>query len=162
MCPVNGNCRNTPVEVFETKYPFLTLEYAMRKDSGGAGKFRGGLGSSRRLRVAAPEITVSALLDRTRTNAWGLFGGSPGASARLVVKKKGEREFTTFDRAFGTTSPTKFTRIVLKEGDEVILESPGGGGYQPAGKRTAEDIEDDVRQGYVTGEKAQKDYGYKT
>ena len=38
MCPVNGNCRNTPVEVFESKYPFLTLEYAMRKDSGGVGE----------------------------------------------------------------------------------------------------------------------------
>ena len=45
MCPVNGNCRNTPAEVLETKYPFLTLEYSLRTDSGGDGKFRGGLGS---------------------------------------------------------------------------------------------------------------------
>ena len=104
MCPVNGNCRNTPVEVFETKYPFLTLEYAMRKDSGGVGKRRGGLGSSRRLRVMAPEITVSALLDRTRTQAWGLFGGTGGASAKLLVKKKGRSAFTTFSEAFGTVS----------------------------------------------------------
>ena len=88
MCPVNGNCRNTPIEVFETKYPFLTLEYSMRRDSGGSGMHRGGLGSARKLRVMAPEITVSALLDRTRTHAWGLFGGSDGASARLIVKKK--------------------------------------------------------------------------
>ena len=124
MCPVNGNCRNTPVEVFETKYPFLTLEYSMRKDSGGVGKRRGGLGSSRRLRVMAPEITVSALLDRTRTHAWGLFGGAGGASAKLLVKKKGQSGFTTFSEAFGTISATKFTRIVLKEGDEVIIQSP--------------------------------------
>ena len=132
MCPVNGNCRNTPVEVFETKYPFLTLEYAMRKDSGGVGKYRGGLGSARKLRVMAPEITVSALLDRTRTQAWGLFGGAGGASAKLLVKKKSESAFTTFDKAFGTVSATKFTRVVLKEGDEVIIQSPGGGGYEPA------------------------------
>ena len=161
MCPVNGNCRNTPVEVFETKYPFLTLEYSMRKDSGGAGKFRGGLGSKRRLRVMAPEITVSALLDRTRTHAWGLFGGSEGASARLLVKKKGVDDFTTFDKAFGTTSPTKFTRIILREGDEVIIESPGGGGSLPAKDRTAEEIADDIRQGYISEEAARKDYGYK-
>ena len=161
MCPVNGNCRNTPVEVFETKYPFLTLEYSMREDSGGEGKYRGGLGSSRRLRVIAPEITVSALLDRTKTHAWGLFGGSQGASARLLVKKKGEREFTTFDIAFGTKSATKFTRVVLKEGDEVIIESPGGGGYLPPLERTQEDIQDDVRQGYISNESARKHYAYK-
>jgi N-methylhydantoinase B len=161
MCPVNGNCRNTPVEVFETKYPFLTLEYAMRKDSGGVGKYRGGLGSARRLRVMAPEITVSALLDRTRTQAWGLFGGAGGASAKLLVKKKSESAFTTFDKAFGTASATKFTRIVLKEGDEVIIQSPGGGGYEPAGERSAEEIENDLRQGYISLEAARKHYAYK-
>jgi N-methylhydantoinase B len=161
MCPVNGNCRNTPVEVFETKYPFLTLEYSMRKDSGGVGKRRGGLGSSRRLRVLAPEITVSALLDRTRTHAWGLFGGSGGASAKLLVKKKGQSDFTTFSKAFGTISATKFTRVVLKEGDEVIIESPGGGGYDPAGERSTEDIEDDIRQGYISLEAAREHYAYK-
>jgi N-methylhydantoinase B/oxoprolinase/acetone carboxylase alpha subunit len=101
------------------------------------------------------------LLDRTRTHAWGLFGGSQGESAKLLVKKKGERDFTTFDRAFGIRSATKFTRIVLKEGDEVIIESPGGGGYQPAEERTPEDVQDDVRQGYVSGEAARKDYAYK-
>ncbi len=161
MCPVNGNCRNTPVEVFETKYPFLTLEYAMRKDSGGVGKRRGGLGSSRRLRVMAPEITVSALLDRTRTQPWGLFGGSGGASAKLLVKKKGQAAFTTFSEAFGTVSATKFTRIVLKEGDEVIIESPGGGGYDPAAERSTEEIEDDIRQGYISLKAAREQYAYK-
>ncbi len=161
MCPVNGNCRNTPIEVFETKYPFLTMEYSMRKDSGGVGKFRGGLGSARRLRVIAPEITVSALLDRTKTHAWGLFGGEEGASSKLLVKKKGAKDFTTFDKAFGTRSATKFTRVVLKEGDEVIIESPGGGGYAPAGQRPADEIEDDIRQGYISLEAARKHYVYK-
>jgi N-methylhydantoinase B/oxoprolinase/acetone carboxylase alpha subunit len=149
MCPVNGNCRNTPVEVFETKYPFLTLEYSMRRDSGGSGMYRGGLGSARKLRVMAPEITVSALLDRTRTHAWGLFGGGDGASARLRVKKKGDSEFRTFSDAFGVACATKFTRVVLKEGDEVIIESPGGGGYGPPEKRLPSETEEDLRQGYV-------------
>jgi N-methylhydantoinase B len=161
LCPVNGNCRNTPVEVFETKFPFLTLEYSMRPDSGGAGKYRGGLGSSRRLRVMAPEIMVSALLDRTRTRPWGLFGGDGGASAKLLIKKKGTKEFTTFDRAFGTASATKFTRIVLKEGDEVIIESPGGGGYQPSALRLPEEVENDIRQGYISLEAAREHYAYK-
>ena len=150
MCPVNGNCRNTPIEVFETKYPFLTLEYSMRRDSGGRGMHRGGLGSARKLRVIAPEITVSALLDRTRTHAWGLFGGRDGASARLMVKKKHESQFRTFSEAFGVACGTKFTRVVLKEGDEVIIESPGGGGYGAPEKRLPSETEEDIRQGYVS------------
>jgi N-methylhydantoinase B/oxoprolinase/acetone carboxylase alpha subunit len=150
MCPVNGNCRNTPIEVFETKYPFLTLEYSMRRDSGGRGMHRGGLGSARKLRVMAPEITVSALLDRTRTHAWGLFGGSDGASARLMVKKKDESQFRSFSDAFGVVCATKFTRVVLKEGDEVIIESPGGGGYGPPEKRLPSETEEDLRQGYIS------------
>src|SRR5262249_7982331 len=103
---------------------------------------------------------VSALLDRTRTQAWGLEGGSGGGSARLLVKKKGEPDFTTFDKAFGTVSATKFTRIVLKEGDEVIIESPGGGGYGSLADRPLDEVENDVRQGYVSAAGAKKDYGF--
>ena len=90
LCPENGNCRNTPVEVFESKYPFLTRSYHLRPDSGGPGRFRGGLASSRHLVVTAPEITVSALMDRTKTRAWGLFGGGEGMSAHILVKRRGE------------------------------------------------------------------------
>ena len=79
----------------------------------------------------------------------------------MLVKKKSESAFTTFDKAFGTASATKFTRIVLKEGDEVIIQSPGGGGYEPAGERSAEEIENDLRQGYISLEAARKHYAYK-
>lgn len=161
MCPVNGNCRNTPVEVFETKYPFVTLEYSMVTDSAGAGRYRGGMGSYRRLLVTAPEITVSALFDRTKTAAWGLFGGSKGASAKLLVKKKGHKDFGTFDDLFHTASATKFTRVVLHEGDEVIIRSPGGGGYGPPNERAITSIEEDVRQGYISRKAAEQAYGYK-
>ena len=158
-CPVNGNCRNTPAEVLESKYPFLTLEYSMRPDSGGAGKFRGGLGGTRVLRVTGPEITVSALLDRTRTNPWGLLGGGEGASGGLFVKKKGDTQFRTFSEVYGTVSASKFTRIKLKEGDEVKIQSPGGGGYGPPAERPPEAIEEDIRQGFVSPEAARQLYG---
>ena len=160
MCPVNGNCRNTPAEVLETKYPFLTLEYSLRTDSGGDGKFRGGLGSKRVLRVVGPEITVSALLDRTRTYPWGLFEAGHGAAGGLLVKKKSDSRFRTFSEVYGTVSATKFTRIVLKEGDEVAILSPGGGGYGSPSERTAEKIEDDVRQGLISAAAARTSYGY--
>ena len=158
-CPVNGNCRNTPAEVLESKYPFLTLEYSMRPDSGGAGKFRGGLGGTRVLRVTGPEITVSALLDRTRTHPWGLLGGGEGASGGLFVKKKGDTQFRTFSEVYGTVSASKFTRIKLKEGDEVKIQSPGGGGYGPPAERPPEAIEEDIRQGFVSPEAARQLYG---
>jgi N-methylhydantoinase B/oxoprolinase/acetone carboxylase alpha subunit len=160
MCPVNGNCRNTPVEVLENKFPWMTLEYRLRLDSGGPGKFRGGLGSSRTLRVLAPEITVNALIDRTKTHAWGLFGGGKGARGGIFVKKKGDTRFRTFSEAFGTISDSKFTRVVLKQGDEVMIQSPGGGGYGPASERLPEAIEHDIRQGCVSPEAACESYGY--
>jgi len=161
LTPENGNCRNTPVEVLESKYPLLTLEYRLLPDSGGCGKYRGGLGSSRVLRVLAPEITVSALMDRTKTHAWGLFGGGEGASGGLLIKKKGDTQFRTFSEAFGTISDSKFTRIVVKEGDEIMLRSPGGGGYGSVRDRPTEAIEDDIRQGYVSLDAARRFYGYK-
>lgn len=159
MCPENGNCRNTPVEVLENKFPWMTLEYRLRPDSGGPGKFRGGLGSSRILRVLAPEITVSALMDRTKTRAWGLFGGGEGGSGGIFVKKKGDTRFRTFSETFGTVSDSKFTRVVLKEGDEVKIHSPGGGGYGPPAERAPEAVENDIRQGWVSPEAARERYG---
>ncbi|MBG99634.1 MAG: 5-oxoprolinase [Solibacterales bacterium] len=161
MCPVNGNCRNTPAEVLETKYPFLTVEYSMRTDSGGAGKYRGGLGGRRVLRVVGPEITVSALMDRTKTNPWGLFGGEQGDSGGILVKKKGETDFRTFSEVYGTVCPSKFTCIALKEGDEVMILSPGGGGYGSPAERSLEAVAEDVRQGLVSVQSAEKIYGYK-
>ena len=162
MCPENGNCRNTPVEVLEAKFPWVTLEYKILRDSGGPGKYRGGLGCSRILRVLAPEITVSALMDRTKTHAWGLFGGGEGASGGIFVKKNGDKRFRTFSEAFGTVSDSKFTRVVLKEGDEVMIHSPGGGGYGLPSERTSEAIEQDIRQGWVSSEAARNLYGYES
>ena len=159
LCPENGNCRNAPVEVFESKYPFLTRSYRLRPDSGGPGRFRGGLASSRHLVVTAPEITVSALMDRTKTRAWGLFGGGEGMSAHILVKRRGNSEFQRFSEAFGTVSDSKFTRVALREGDEVILASAGGGGYGPPGERPREHVLEDVREGFVSPPAARDEYG---
>ncbi len=158
MCPENGNCRNTPVEVLETKFPLLTLEYRLRPDSGGPGKYRGGLGSTRVLEVLAPEMTVSALMDRTKTQAWGLFGGGKGAKGGIFVKKKGETRFRTFSEAFGTISNSKFSRIVLHQGDQVMLQSPGGGGYGKVAERRGESLDADIRQGFASLDRTRQIY----
>ena len=133
----NGNCRNTPVEIFETRYPLRVLEYSLIPDSGGAGRMRGGLGTRRILRVEqGAEVTVNALFDRTKPGfgAYGLDGGSDGRPGAILVKRAGDDEFRTFSEVFGTVSPSKFTNIVLTEGDEVLIASPGGGGYGEAAR----------------------------
>ena len=94
----NGNCPSTPVEIFETRYPFLERSYRLRQDSGGAGAQRGGLGSERILEVRAPEITVSALFDRMVSGAWGLFGGEDGQQSALLVKRAGGRHVRDLPR----------------------------------------------------------------
>ena len=159
LCPENGNCRNAPVEIFDTKYPFVTRSYQLRPDSGGPGRQRGGLASSRHLVVTAPEMTLSALMDRTKTRAWGLFGGGEGMSAHILVKRKGQPAFQRFSEAFGTISDSKFTRVTLRAGDEIILASAGGGGYGPPHERPREQIIEDLEEGFVSREAAQRFYG---
>ncbi|MCL5957938.1 MAG: hydantoinase B/oxoprolinase family protein [Chloroflexi bacterium] len=155
----NGNCRNTPVEVFETRYPFITEVYELVSDSGGPGRRRGGLGSLRKVKVWAPEITLSTLFDRMKIKPFGLFGGGGGGTAGMYIKKKGTSEFKTFKEVYGTVSPSKFSGLVIEEGDEVILISPGGGGYGDPLEREPEMVLEDIREGFITIEAAEKEYG---
>jgi len=155
----HSNCRNTPIEVFEHRYPLLTLEYGIAQDSGGAGRHRGGLASHRTLRVTAPEITFSALFDRSRVPPTGLFGGLPGKGSELLVKRAGEEEFRPFDEVFGVASPTKFTNVVLREGDELRYRTPGGGGFGSPAERDPDLVRRDVDDGYVSAAEAERTYG---
>jgi N-methylhydantoinase A/oxoprolinase/acetone carboxylase beta subunit/N-methylhydantoinase B/oxoprolinase/acetone carboxylase alpha subunit len=155
---VHGNCRNTPVEVFETRFPFRVLSYGLIPDSGGPGRHRGGLAVRRDLEVLAPEVTVSAMLDRVENGAWGLFGGRPGRCAALLVRRAGDDRFRDFCEAFGTGSPSKLAGVVLREGDVVRIESAGGGGFGDPAERDPELVLGDVRAGLVTCEAAKRDY----
>jgi N-methylhydantoinase B/oxoprolinase/acetone carboxylase alpha subunit len=160
---VNGNCRNTPVEIFETRYPLETVEYSLIPDSGGAGRHRGGLGTRRIMRVTAgAEVTASALFDRTKGpfRAWGLEGGLPGGYGAILVKRRGDDAFRTFPEVFGTVSASKFTNVVLREGDEVLLDSPGGGGFGDPRERDRAVVERDVSEGLVSTEAARELYGW--
>ena len=155
----HSNCRNTPVEVFEGRYPFRTLEYRLMPDSGGPGQHRGGLATTRTLEVVADEITLSCLFDRAKIPGWGLFGGRPGGLSQLLVKRADDDRFRTFVEAFNTVSPTKFTNVLLKRGDLVRYVTPGGGGYGDPFARDPEAVLADVRNGWVTAEAARREYG---
>jgi N-methylhydantoinase B/oxoprolinase/acetone carboxylase alpha subunit len=158
QCAIVGNCRNTPVEVFETRYPWRTHSYRLCPDSGGPGATRGGLGTERILEVTAPEITLSVMMDRTKVQPWGIFGGSGGGNAGVFIQRPGDDRFRTFQEVFGTVSPSKFANIRLRQGDRVLLRSAGGGGYGNPRHRDPALVLADVRRGLVSPEQARQAY----
>jgi N-methylhydantoinase A/oxoprolinase/acetone carboxylase beta subunit/N-methylhydantoinase B/oxoprolinase/acetone carboxylase alpha subunit len=156
---IHGNCRNTPVEVFETRFPFLVERYELIPDSGGAGRRRGGLATRRVMTVTAPELTASAIMDRVKAGAWGLFGGDAGRPAAILVRRAGDAEFRSPVEAFGASSPSKFANVVLRLGDAVLIDSAGGGGYESAREREPALVLADVRAGLVSTDAARERYG---
>ncbi len=155
----HSNCRNTPIEVFEGRYPFRTLNYGLMPDSGGPGEHRGGLATTRTLEVTADEITLSCLFDRVKIPGWGLFEGKDGGLSKLLVKRNGDDTFRTFVDAYRTVSPSKFTNVLLKRGDVVRYQTPGGGGYGNPLNRDPQAVLTDVRNGWVSLDAAQREYG---
>ena len=156
---INGNCRNTPVEVFESRYPLRVDSYRLLEDSGGPGLNRGGLGIERVLTMVADEVTVSAIFNRMLVDPFGIHGGKPGANSGIFVRLVGDDSWSTFSEKFGTMSPSKFSNILLRRGDQVKIVAPGGGGWGDPLARSADRVVADVAEGLVTQEAAQRDYG---
>lgn len=154
----NGNCQNSPVEVFESKYPFLVISYRLVTDAGGPGMKRGGLGIERTLRVLG-DMKISALFDRMKLAPWGIFGGKEGGKAAMLIKKKDDNRFRTFSEVYGCVSPSKFANIQVHRGDIIIIRTSGGGGYGDPFLRDPQEVLEDVAEGYVSEESAYRDYG---
>ena len=155
---IHGNCRVTPVEVFETRFPWLTHTYEMIPDSGGAGRRRGGVATRRIVEACAPEIRVSVFMDHVKEGAWGFRGGFDGRTAGVYLKRANDDTFRPFTEACGTVSPSKFANILIRQGDQIMIESAGGAGYGPAQDREPELVLRDVGEGYVSVEAARRDY----
>lgn len=155
----HANCRNTPVEIFETRWPWIHHRYALSRGTAGAGRHRGGLGIEREIEFAGDVVTVSVLADRAKESPWGLFGGHPGSRTRVEVRTAGEEEYSSFQQRFRLISPSKFANIRLHRGDRVWLVSPSGGGYGDPLEREPELVAGDVAEGFVTPGQAFDVYG---
>jgi N-methylhydantoinase B len=135
-----------PAEAIETLSPLVLHRRGLRTDSGGAGRFRGGLGqwSEMGCRTDVP-WSVSPLIDRTRFPGNGLWGGRPGAVGECLL---------------ATSMPLRpKVTASLDPGARVQLNPPGGGGYGDPFQRQPEAVLDDVVNGYVSVEGAARDYG---
>ena len=155
----HANCRNTPVEIFETRWPWIHEEYGLNEDSAGPGKFRGGLGIRRVMEVDGDTITLSVLAERMKRKPWGLFGGGPGSFTKVEIKRPTDPDFITFQEAFGLVSPSKFANIRLHRGDRVRITSPSGGGYGQPLEREPQRVAADVQEHLVSVESAARLYG---
>lgn len=155
---MNGNCRTIPVEVYETRYPWLVEDWSLVCDSGGAGEFRGGLGMSKTILCLAPEVTVSHVGDRHQVPPWGLHEGGPAGLASTRFMVKGERDWRDARAVYGKVSPSKFANVRIRAGDRVKVVMPGGGGWGDPACRSREAVEEDVRDGYVSAAARARDY----
>tara|TARA_Y100001970_G_scaffold267935_1_gene358577 strand:+ start:38360 stop:40108 length:1749 start_codon:yes stop_codon:yes gene_type:complete len=157
---INGNCGNTPTEVFETMFPWMVEEYALRQDSGGAGEHRGGLSISKTMLCTGGDMLISQMTNKHKKQAWGLFKGKDGISGATLYKAKDGSEWQTISQAFGKVSPSKYSNVPVKPGDRISVKAPGGGGYGDPNQRNRSSVVEDVIEEFISADKAKDDYGY--
>lgn len=122
------NTSNLPVEAIEMEYPLLVENYSLVEDSGGPGKFRGGMGLRRRIRPVDHDCSFNGALERATNRPWGVFGGGSGAVGRfLLIGDQGERLLST-----------KPSGVTVRANESLVVESPGAGGYGQPSERAPE------------------------
>ena len=148
------NTMNTPIEEIERTMPLLVTRYEFRENSAGAGRFRGGAGLVRafqsRSDSASPTI-FTVIAERGRHEPWGLFGGKGGGRTKITLLDSRGRAKKNL--------PIKCT-INLERGETVVIQTAGGGGYGPPGKRDRERVSRDIADGLLSKSYARK-CGYK-
>jgi N-methylhydantoinase B len=144
------NTSNLPVEALEREYPVLVERYQLTKDSGGAGRYRGGLGIQRDFRILNDGLSYTGLGDRHKFAPWGIEGGKAGAPGKFCVSQNGGPL-----KQLGS----KISGIALNKEDLVSVHSPGSGGFGNPMNRPTETVLKDVREGKVSVEAAKNDYG---
>jgi N-methylhydantoinase B len=152
--PIEAGCESLPAELIETKMPILKRRWELQCDSGGPGKFRGGLSTVVEYEFLNDGI-ANVITEKTKPSlspVGGLADGLPAPFNNLVTLFPG----TNREMRLGKKSD-----IPVTSGDVFILRAAGGGGYGDPLERTPEQVADDVRNGYVSAEAAETVYGIK-
>lgn len=145
-----SNLANNPVETVEAELGVEIMSYALRPDSGGAGRWRGGCGMELTFRALTDDTNVLGRgMERLLFRPWGSNGGQPGAPGELIVNRgrPGERRLGKIDV------------LTINAGDTVTFLTPGAGGWGDPAERDTAAVLHDVRNGFVTAEAAARDYG---
>jgi N-methylhydantoinase B len=144
------NVMNTPVEAAESEFPVRIERYELVPDSGGAGMFRGGLGTRRDWRILSEESIVNLRSDRFKFASPGLFGAKPAQASKATLNSGGDGERVLTSKVAG---------LRLKQGDLFSWQLAGGGGFGDPKKRDPQRVRTDVKRGYVSRKAAADDYG---
>ena len=144
-----SNCMNLPAEALEMEAPLRVNRMELRRDSGGPGARRGGLGIVKEFEVLAVETTLTHRGERHYCPAQGSHGGQAGAPAHSVIRRADGREEVVPSKQVTT----------LKPGDRLVVETAGGGGYGDPRRREPDLVKADVANGKVSAEAAAKVYG---
>ncbi len=149
MCVGDGETYLIPIEVAETRYGIVVDQFALDPTEAGAGRHRGGRGCIRDYRAAVDGLTITATFGRHKFVPWGADGGHDGSRNAVHILYEDGREVVV----------GKTARTLLKKGEVARLVTGTGGGWGDPRERSVEDVVEDVIDGYVTPEQAERDYG---
>lgn len=143
------NCMNVPAETLEIEAPVRVISWSLSPDSGGAGRWRGGVGVSKTFEINSDEITANYRGERHSTSPWGSQGGSPATrTSASVLRASGVRE-----------ELQSKTMLRMGDGDRLTVNLSGGGGYGPPLERDPDAVLWDVQNKRVTQAAAYSEYG---
>jgi N-methylhydantoinase B len=144
------NTSNLPVEVIEMEYPLRVLSYGLVENSGGAGKYRGGMGLRREIMPVEHDCIFNGAGERFSNKPWGVFGGSSGGTGKFIhTKQDGNKKKLEI----------KPSGITLKAGEKILVETPGAGGYGSPEERSDAGITEDLESGKFSDEYVKRHYG---
>ena len=143
------NTSNLPVESIEMEYPLIVHSYKLINSSGGAGRYRGGLGLERIIQPINHSCIFNGAGERFSHKPWGIFGGSQGSSGEFLKRDcNGNRE----------RLPNKPISVNISEKEAVIIRTPGAGGYGRAEERSKEDLTEDANSDKFSNEFLNQNY----
>ncbi len=145
-----SNTRTASIEVLESEFPTRVRRFELVRDSGGPGRYRGGLGPRRQWEILVDDAQLTCRGGKHTIPPAGVDGGLPGGLGSLVLNP---------DTAQETNLPSRFSGVRLMRGDRLRVQRAGGGGLGNPHARPFEAIVSDVLDGYVSRESAVRDYG---